>query len=148
MSEATVRAQIKATLEAVDGIGAVHDYLRHTRSVAKFLELMRAGGIVNGCMIHRSKTPTERDTMPTLRRSHHFWISFIYEMDDAAGTEKTFQALLEAVYAAFKSDITIGGTCINSEPHSIEDVDEMEIGQTLYHTADCLLVCHERDTYS
>lgn len=147
MSEATVRAQIKSTLEGVSGMGAVHDYYRQSRSVAKFLELIRSDGMVNGCMIRRRKTSTTRDTVATLKRSHHFWISFIYEMDDANASEVTFQALLEAVYTAFKSDITIGDTCINSEPFSIEDVDELEIGETLYHVADCLLICHERDYY-
>jgi len=147
MSESTVRAQIKSTLEGVSGIGRVHDYYRHSRSVAKFLELMRSDNTVNGCMIRRKKTATIRDTMPTLKRTHHFWISFIYEMDDANESEITFQALLEAVFTAFKSDETIGGTCINSDPFQIEDVDELEIGETLYHVADCLLVCHERDTY-
>jgi len=148
MSEATVKAQIKTILEGVSGIGTVHDYIRHSRSIAKFLKLMRSNDTVNGCMIRRQKTSTSRNNdSATLKRIHHFWISFIYEINDANASENTFQALLDAVYDEFKGNYQINNTCVNSDPLQIEDVDEMEIGETLYHVADCVLICHERDYY-
>lgn len=148
MSEATVRAQVKTLLEAVSGIGAVHDYERFSRSPAKWLELMRSSGIVNGWEIHRAKTPSFRDNHPTMKRSHNFMISGIYELDDANESEKTFQAIIEAIYGKFRDNHTIGGTCINSDPLQVGDVSIDIIEKTLYHTCDLLLVCHERDYYA
>lgn len=148
MSEATVRAQIKTILEAVDGIGVVHDYERYSRSLAKWLQLMRSEGTVNGWTIHRQATPSERDNMPTIKRLHHFKITGVYELNDATATEKTFQALLEAIYTAFKSQQTLSGTCIDSGPLQINDVDAMQIGETWYLVGECSLICHERDIYS
>jgi hypothetical protein len=148
MSESTVLAQVKTLLDDVSGIGAVHDYERFSRSPAEWLQLMRSSGIVNGWEIHRQRTPAVRDNMPTLRRSHNYMISGIYELDDASGSEKTFQALIEAIYVKFRDNHTIGGTCINSDPVQVMDVSVDVIAKTLYHTCELLLVCYERDTYA
>jgi len=116
MSEATVRAAIKALLESVTGIGTVHDYRRTSRSLPTILQLMRSGGTVNGWQIYREKMPTGRDSTHTVRKEHHFRIDGIYELDDSAGSEKTFQALIDTIFTKFLTDQTLGDVVINTDP--------------------------------
>lgn len=152
MSESSVRAKIKTTLSGVSGIGTVHDYERTSRSPATYLELMRPGGasgsLVNGWTIRRRSTASQRaSTNILIRRTHRYEINGIYgPVDDDDATEKTFQALLESIWAAFKSDYTIGGTCENSGQIQIEDVDFLEFHETLYHVAALTIECIERAT--
>ena len=148
MSEALIRAQIKTIMESVSGIGVVHDYERYSRSLADFFQLMTHAGKINGWMIHRQSTPSDRDNMPTIHRQHMFKITGLYELDDAAGSERTFQALLDAIYTAFKSKYSLNGTALNSDPVQIDDVDTGEYGNRLFHTAELTLPVWERDTYS
>ena len=148
MSEATIRAKIKTIMEGVSGIGAVHDYERYSRSIASFFELMRSGGIVNGWVIHRSSAPATRDNMPTMMRHHKFRISGLYEINDTNASEKTLQALIDAIFTDFAADHTLGGTFLSCDPLQVDDIDVEEFGNTLYHTVELSLVCHERVTYS
>ena len=148
MSEATIKTQIKAILERVNGIGVVHNRIRYSRSIAEFLALMSSGGKVNGWMITRKSTPAERDTMPTINRAHLFKIMAIYDLDDAAASEITFQAILDAIFDAFKSNYNLNGTAQNSEPVQIEDVDVDEYGGKLFHTAELSLSVNERSLYT
>lgn len=150
MSEAAIRAAIKTVLEAVTGIGPVHDYERYSRSLAIWLELMRpvSGLSVHGWVCHRESSGAMLDTMPTVHRTHRYRITGIYELDDATATEKTFQALIELIFAAFLVDTQLGGVCESVEPLDIQDVSALEYQNKLYHVADCLLIVHERATYA
>ena len=141
MSEATIRAQIKALAETISGIGQVHDYKRHSRSIATWLALVRSSGTVNAVIISRRKTEAERLTMPFIKRSHHFELVFIHDIDDENASEKTFQAMLESAFDTFKSQQTLNDTCINVDPLQIVAVDEDDFQTgTLYHVAECLLI--------
>ena len=148
MSESAIRARIKTVLEGVSGIGVVHDYERYSRSLSKWLELMRSNGTVNGWVIHREATSARADTMPTIHRVHRFRITGVYGLDDASATEKALQGLVESIFDAFTADITLAGTCISIDPLQIEAVDVLEYNGTLYHIADLLLTAYERATYS
>jgi len=148
MSEATIRAQIKTVLESVSGIGIVHDYRRHSRSWATLKALFASAGTVSAVTFYRVACPADRDTMPTILRRHSFKLDFLRELDDAAATEKTFQALLDAVFEVFKANQTLGGTCQNVDPLQVDAIDTEDIEQTLYHVASCTLVCHERILYT
>lgn len=151
MSESGIRAQIKSTLEAVSGIGAVHDYERYPRSLADFFLAMTSGSPaqVNGWVIHRESARAERATMGRggqIERAHGFRITGFYQLDDAAGSEKDFQALLEAVFTAFKGD-WVGTAAWRSDLLQIESVtitSVEETGADLYHIAECSLIVYER----
>lgn len=149
MSEALIRAEIKTILEAVSGIGVVHDYKRYSRSKAVFLELMRpiSGGMVNGWMIHWRDAVSVRDTMPTIQRNHTYEIIGFYELNDAIASGKVFDALLNAIYAAFKSNYTLNGTALNSDPVTIESDDTPPDEQPMLHFGLITLSVQERDTY-
>ena len=151
MSEAGIRAQIKSTLEAVSGIGAVHDYERYPRSLADFFLAMTGGSPsqVNGWVIHRESTRAERATIGRggqIERVHVFRITAFYALDDADGSEKDFQALLEAVFTAFQGD-WLGAAAWRADLLQIESVTVTsveEMGADLYHIAECSLIVYER----
>lgn len=148
MSEALIRAQIKTILQAVTGIGAVHDYERYSRSIiTEFRSLMTASGIVNGWVIHRESSSAEQVIMGPkgqIERVHTFRIAGIYALDDANGSEKTFQAILDAIFAAFKSNGTLNGTAISHRQMQIDSVTVTKLGDDLYHTAELTLEVMER----
>ena len=155
MSEATIRGQIKIILQGVSGIGVVHTRRRYSRSRAVFKELMSSGGKVNGCMVYRQATPAERFDVPNITRTHHFKIVYLYELDDESASEDTFQALLDAIFEAFKSNYTLNGTAMNSGPIQIENVDtdiieseKEQVPGTLVHMAELSLIAEERATYA
>lgn len=161
MSEATIRAAIKAKLAAVSGIGVVHDYERWSRSWTRFLDLMRPSSSsrdVNGWMISRKQSP-ERVATPgsalgsgrTHDRTYFFEISGIYQLDDDNGSEITFQALIEAICTAFRADLTLGGVCqstlggdggIGIQVREV-DIDDFD-NDTIYHTCTLDLTANER----
>jgi len=151
MSESGIRAQIKSTLEAVPGIGAVHDYERYPRSLGDFFLAMTSGSPsrVNGWVIHRASASAERVTLGRggqIERAHGFRITGFYQLDDADGSEKDFQALLEAVFAAFTGDwyatAAWRADLLQVESVTVTSVDEM--GADLYHIAECSLMVYER----
>jgi hypothetical protein len=152
MSEAAIRAQIKTVLEAVSGIGAVHDYERYPRSLGDFFLAMTSGSPskVNGWVIHRESTRSSRVTLGVngqIERVHVFKITGFYQLDDADGSEKDFQALLDAVFDEFKEDSGLGGTAFRSDLLQVENVTVTsvdEMGADLYHIAECSLSVYER----
>lgn len=156
MSEALIRAQIKATLETVSGIGVVHDYERYSRSIADFRSIMTKSGstTVNGWVVSRESTESHQATLGPkgqIERTHTFRLAGVYELDDAAGSEKTFQALLDAIFAAFKAVSTLNGTCISHRQIQIDSVTvtkDGELGDDLYHTAELTLEVLERTAVS
>lgn len=151
MSEAAIRAQVKTTLEAVTGIGAVHEYERYPRSLADFFLAMTGGSPekVNGWVIHRQSTESSRATLGVggqIERIHTFKIVGFYELDDAAGSEKDFQTLLDAVFTAFQGDwfstAAWRSDLLQVESITVTSVDEL--GADLYHIAECSLIVYER----
>ena len=152
MSEALIRAQIKSTLEAVSGIGAVHDYRRFKRSIADLLSVMTdADGKINGWTIHRRSTPQAVATLGrmTWDRVHTYEIMGIYGMDDEGASEIDFQALCDAVLAAFDGSDNLGGTCRHADPINLDDCGEWDVsdlGGDVYHAAQFTLTVYERVT--
>ncbi len=156
MSEALIRAQIKVELEKVSGIGVVHDYERYARSITDFRNLMTKTGTttVNGWVIHRESTSAEQVIMGPkgqIERVHIYRIAGVYALDDAAGSEKTFQGILDAIFSQFKSNGTLNGTAISHKQIQIDSVTvtkESEFGDDIYHTAELTLEVMERTAIS
>jgi hypothetical protein len=152
MSEALIRAQIKTILETASGIGAVYDYERYARSLGDYFALMTKTGqtTVNGWIIHRERTVSAPITLGIkgqIERIHTFRIAGLYEMDDSAGSEKTFQGILDAIFEAFRANPTLNATATRHDQIQIDDVTvciEDEYGGNLYHVAECTLNVTER----
>ncbi len=152
MSDALIRAQIKIILEDVTGIGVVYDYFRWRQNWADWLELMtdRSGSPpadkINGWMFERESTPTSDDGVPIgqIERVHHYNFLGVYEIDDAAGSGKTFQAILDAIFDAFKSNRKLNGTADRHDFIQISGVGIDDYGEVSYHYAGLSLTVHER----
>lgn len=148
MSEAAIRAEIKTLLEAVSNIGVVHDYIRRKRSLAAWLEAHRSSGVVNAWTITRVAALQERKTMPYLSRLHNFKIYGLYELDDASGSEKDLQALVDGILDGFKDTIQFSGEALNSEPLQCDSIDVDELGDTAYHVVEMSIEIEEYISYS
>ncbi len=116
MSESALRAQIKSVLEGVSGIGPVHDYIRLLKRWNDFLSACKDGNdAINTVMFERSAYDKLQRTFGEIEKAHVYAINMIYGLNDAAATGRSFQALVEAVDAAFDSQEEIwnlsGITC-------------------------------------
>ena len=149
MALADIREQIKTIVAGVAGVGVVHDYARLASDWGKFLSLFQdpADGKVRCWMITRRSTPSQRDTMPTLRRSHEFRIIGIYSLKDAEATELEFQDLVERIQTAFDSNNTLNGSVLDSDPIQVDLVEPRMFGSVLCHYAQLTLRAHERVRY-
>jgi hypothetical protein len=67
-------------------------------------------------------------------------------VDDAAQSEKTFNALVEAAAAAFRSDRTLGGTALGHDFIQVDALDTRSFGGVLCHYAELSLTVYEHIT--
>lgn len=159
MSEALIRAQIKATLESATGIGAVHDYPRTPRSLADFFELMRSAGTVNGIAFYRQSFANSHKTLGTQtlggtvrtqkERAHRYVFAGIYAVDDAGASMNTLQGLLEDIADKFDVNLTLNGTAESHDLFQLDAVyysDPGEYGDNIYHLFEASLTVRERRT--
>lgn len=117
MSEAAIRAKIKTTISGVSGISLVYDYVRWAASWGDFLDLFKTdANKINGWVFSRKSSPTLQRTIGEIERAHVYVVRGYYGLKDEDATEKTFQALVEAVQAAFFTDETLGGACETTRP--------------------------------
>ena len=106
---ATIRAAIKTTLSGVSNVGVIHDYERFASKKSEFKALFESNGVMRGWFFFRERTQ-ELDGDTGEVRVLHYWKFYGFEaLNDAAGTAKSFQALVEAIVAAFRADPTLGG---------------------------------------
>ena len=122
-------------LSAVPAVGQVHDYERWSNDWNKFLALFQdpATKQILGWEITRVAAPTDKlDNIEELV-AHNYVIQGYMGLNDALATEKTFQALIEAVKAAFRNQHTLGGLCMDAGPLSLEICEARNFGSVLCH---------------
>lgn len=157
MSLATIRAAIRAKLEAVADIGRVHDYERFAKEPAPFLALYKdpRDGRLRGWWFDRVSTrELDRDT-GTVRRIHTWRITGYLGLEDADATGKSLQDLVEAITDAFRSDRTLGGTVLDLRDMTVEDapagvqvdaIDTVMLAGVLCHRAQLRLTTETEET--
>ena len=143
MSEATIRAQIKSTVEGVSGIGVVHDYVRWASTWQQFLTLYKKSGKINGCSISRVATPAHITARRKQERRFAYKLRFYYGLKDSAASEKIFQALIESVVTALSADSDVGGLTYRTDPVQVDIVDARMFGDVLCHYGELTLVVYE-----
>lgn len=148
MSESTIRTGVYNVLSGVPDIGMVHDYERWNVDPGKFIDLFKTTisgqGQIRGWEIGRSGPINDDGSSP---RAHTYKIRGYMSINDAAVTEKTFNALIEAIADAFRGDKTLGGVALG---HDFIQVDMIEIrmfGSVLCHYAELSLVVYEHINY-
>ena len=151
MSESTIRAAIKDVLTGVENIGVVHDYERHAATWEKFLELFRvtiAGQAqIRGWEITRRQRTAVQQTLgigfAESDRRHGYKIHGYMGLQDAQATEKTFQALIEAVCAAFAASGRLGGTHNQHDFVQVNIIEPRMFGGVLCHFCEMTLTVTE-----
>lgn len=147
---AAILADIKTRLEAVPGVGQVHDYERQTADWAKFIELFKdpATGKILGWEITRRAATEHHDGV--WFRHHQFVLKGYMGLQDATASSKTFQTLCEEVCAAFR-DAPPGdgweyrnGDKADRAPAQIEAINDRMFGGPLCHVAEIALSVTER----
>lgn len=138
MSDSTLRAQIKNILSGITGVGKVHDYERFTADTAKFLSFFKDGisGKIFGWEITREGVKHERITQK-IKATHTFVIKGYYGLQDAVGTEKLFNAVIDLIGQAF-----INTQIPGSQGHSLPQVSNVgarTFGGVLCHYAEIRL---------
>jgi len=137
---AQIRAAIKTTLEGVAGIGQVHDYERFAKSRDTFRSFYLDGatGQIRGWFI---RWVGQRVTSPAAGRYvvvNRWQIRGYMSLDDSAGTEKTFNDLVEAAVLAFRADETLGGVVDSivvgdTAGPQVEDAGPVDLAGVLCH---------------
>ena len=144
MSESAIRAAIKTTLAAVTNIGKVHDYERWALDWTKFIAYFktRISNVdqIRGWEIGRKAPVTEDETSV---KKHTYSIKGYMGVEDAAETEKTFNTLIEAVAAAFRSDRTLAGAALGHDFIQVDVLDTRSFGGVLCHYVELSLAVYE-----
>lgn len=156
MSFATLRDKIKAELEAVSGIGVVHNRQRWTidqdRLKALFGKVETVNGEeitrINGWTITRAATPEQRVTGGESTRQYLFIIRGYFSMTDhdtaADASEQIFQELIEAICARFRAKPDLDDLADSCEPPQVAAVDYRLFAGILCHYCELQLEVWEQ----
>jgi hypothetical protein len=143
MSAATHRAALVALISAVPDAGRVHDYQRFAREDgafrAHYVHTLPGGAKqLRGWQISRVGVDESLVGVGRGLMQHAWVIRGYMALDDAAATELAFDALVEAIRAAFRADPTLGGLS-TAEPIDGEDGIQMsDAGAVMF----CGVLCH------
>ncbi len=144
MSESTVRAGIYGLVGAISDIGVVYDYERWAVDSARFIELFKTtiGGIgqIRGVEITRGSAAEDE----TPERKHTYRLKCYMGLKDEDATEKTFNAIVEAICDAFRADQTIGGVAEGHDYIQVATIELRMFGSVLCHYAELTLTAYEQ----
>ena len=144
MDESGIRTAIYTTLSGVTNIGKVYDYDRWAADWATFINLFKTtiSGMpqIRGWEISRTG-PVPNDT--TSVRSHTYTIRGYMSLDDSAATEKTFNALIEAIYDAFLAAPDLNYAALGHDGIQVDVIEARMFGSVLCHYTELRLVAHD-----
>ena len=145
MSLATNTQAIKTILAGVAGVANVYDTVRNWQTEAAFLAGAKtAAGTIQFWFLTREAT-TARDLGPQLTaRQHTVALHGYFGVNDAAGSEKTFQALVESVVAALGANRQLNQTARHSGPAQVRAVDFRIVSNVLCHHAEIVVVVEDK----
>ena len=142
MAFAAVRAEVKTILDAVTGVGKVHDYLRHSTTWTEIFSRHKDGGKINDWEITRESATQELiaiqgagGTEPFYHDTHAVAILGRISVDDSAASEKTFQALIDTVVAAFRVKPRLNNVVLLPESLQVPQIGHEMFGGVLVHFA-------------
>ncbi|MBA7676883.1 hypothetical protein ES703_85128 [subsurface metagenome] len=148
MSLSLIRDEIKSILLGVSGVGTkVHDYERYAKTWEEYLAFFKSNGLIKGWTITRTATPEAESTTTTNMRTHTFLIRGYYSLDDSAGTEKTFQDIIENIAAAFRVNKRLNGQAFDSGPLQVDMVGNVLFGSVLCHFCELRLLAQEEEQW-
>lgn len=114
MTVAAQRGAILAMLQAVPGIGIVHDEEPYARSQADFQTLYEfdtgTGIQIRGWFFRRVRTAEQPGGLGRVINVHSWTMRGFLSLDHEIGSGKTFDDLIEALRRAFRADPMLQGT--------------------------------------
>lgn len=137
MSESAIRQQIYTILSDVTNIGKVYDYERWAVDWNTFINLFKTTingkDQIRGAEIGRM-APVSDDMHRTIR-NHTYFINLFMGVNDAEASEKTFNAIIEAIATAFRPDeqLALNGECLGIEYIKVDELDTRTFGSVLCH---------------
>ena len=136
---------MRTILAGVAGVANVYETVRNWQSDKQFRDGARtASGGVQFWFLTREATAAE-DLGPRLTvRRHTIALHAYAGVNDAAGSEQTFQALIENVVAALGADRKLGQSARHSGPAEVRAVDFRIINGVLCHHAELVLLVEEK----
>ena len=145
-----IRARIKTDLEAIDGIGVVHDYERWTSDWKRFLELMKDpdSQTIRGWTITRESSEGQREAPAEANRSPLYVIRGYWGLSDLNASEKAFDDLIEAVQNALGADVTMGSIVDHVEEPIVRMIEPRMYGSVLCHYVEIAIRVHTTQAYT
>ena len=136
---------IQTILLGVAGVANVYDTVRNWQSEKQFRDAARtAGGGIQFWFLTREATAAEDLGPQFTARKHTIAIHGYAGVNDAAASEKAFQALVEAAAAALGADRKLNQTARHSQPAEVRAVDFRIFNNVLCHHAELALVAEEK----
>ena len=139
---------MKSILEAVTGVGTVHDYERYSKDWATYKDLFKSGDHINFIEILRPSF--ERDIQgsdSTERVTHNFTLRCAYSLSDELASEKTFQDLVEAYCTAFRDKPDLQDAAEVVEYPIRGRISNGMFGSVLCHIAEIEISIRERNVF-
>ncbi len=152
MPESAIRTQIYSILNSVADIGKVYDYERWAADWTTFINLFKAtiGGEdqIRGWEIGRRSAKETKVIIGVTtggnERAHVFLLRGYLRVKDADASEKTFNALIETISTAFRSNLKLNNTVERHDFIQAEIIDFRVFGGVLCHYAELTLTAYER----
>ena len=128
MAYASAMASIKAILVAVTGVINTFDHVPRKETIDELKTSFVDSGIFHTYWIRRvAVDQVEEQTSAQIWRTHRFHILCYHQVDDSAGSEATFQAILDLILDEFDKlgNITFDGT--HDQPFGAQLIEFTEV---------------------
>jgi hypothetical protein len=131
MSVALQRAQVKTVVEAVSGVGVVHDYQRNDNDPTVADDWYVREGKVNGWFIQTNPLDPDVFTTSEIQHNTEFILTGYLEVNDELKSRKTAEDLTQTLVTAIISARTLSGTATHThtvKPMPLEHI-QIAVGQ-------------------
>lgn len=146
---AQIRTAIAAKISTVANVGKVHEYERFAKGEKDFRILYEHQGQIRGWNIRRLSRGEKSPALNVSGITNKWRISGFMSLEDATGSELTFDGLTEAMIDAFRADETLGGLVFGTTPDGqetvgiqVEDSGPVMFAGVLCHSARLILYTH------
>jgi hypothetical protein len=138
-----IQEAIVDILSDVTGIGQVYGYERTAIDFSTIERVFYTNGLLHCWTVSRMRQRNERRASQEVEVHYVFRVRGYYQLDDAAQSEVTFQAIVDSVMDAFLSNYTINDTAELGGPMQLERFDTGILGGVAVHYVECTLEAQE-----
>lgn len=146
-----VRDEIETILKDVADIGEVHAYLRHSTFWDEYFKRHVKAGEINDWEITRTATAQELiniqgsvGTEPYFHDTHSILIIGRMSLTDDEKSEQDFQALVDAIVAAFRVKNLLNGAVLLPKQAQVPVLEHRTFGGILVHYCEITFEAVER----